>query len=397
MNTAKQQILVIDDTPANLLTLGAALADEFDLQIATSGAAGLALAAEMAPDLILLDVMMPEMDGYETCLQLKADLKLRSIPVVFVTAVNESDAESSGLGLGAADYITKPINVRIARQRIGNLLERERLHREVESQRDHLEQRVQQRTLALSIAREAAEAASQAKSIFISNISHELRTPMAAIMGMNELALLRATDPKQADQLGKLKRASSQLLGMITALIDISSLAANRLRLEPGNFALAGVLDTLDGLCGATAGNKGLDFSIAAAPQLAALPLYGDAPRLQQILLHLIDNAIKFTAQGSVGVAASLLEESALDVLLRFEVQDTGIGIAAADQLRIFSLFEQADGSSTRVHGGSGLGLALCKQLVGLMGGSIGVDSRAGAGSLFWFTLRLRKPVAGTP
>ncbi|MCX7161610.1 MAG: ATP-binding protein [Rhodocyclales bacterium] len=127
------------------------------------------------------------------------------------------------------------------------------------------------------------------------------------------------------------------------------------------------------------------------------MPLYGDAPRLQQILLHLIDNAIKFTAQGSVGVAASLLEESALDVLLRFEVQDTGIGIAAADQLRIFSLFEQADGSSTRVHGGSGLGLALCKQLVGLMGGSIGVDSRAGAGSLFWFTLRLRKPVAGTP
>ncbi len=394
MSNAKQKILAIDDMPANLMTLGAALGEAFDLQIATSGAAGLSLAAAAPPDLILLDVMMPGMDGYETCRRLKAEPRLSSIPVVFVTALGDSAAERAGLALGAADYITKPINVDIACQRIGNLLERERLHREVESHRDHLEQLVQKRTLALSIAKEAAESATRAKSIFISNISHEQRTPMMIIMGMTELALLRATDPEQADLLGRAKASSAQLLALINDLIDLTSLEANRLSLEPDDFVLAGVLDTLGGLCGANAGAKGLQFRIAAAPELAAMPLYGDAPRLEQILLNLIDNAIKFTPQGSVGVAATLVEETAHDARLRFEVRDSGIGIAAADQKRIFSLFEQADGSSTRPYGGTGLGLALCKQLVVLMGGTIGVDSRPGEGAVFWFTLRLGKPAA---
>ena len=232
MTNAKPKILAIDDTPANLMTLGAALGDDFDLQIATSGAAGLVLAAEMVPDLILLDVMMPEMDGYETCRRLKAEPQLRKIPVIFITALGDSNAESAGLTLGAADYITKPINVRIARQRIGNLIERESLRKEVEARRDHLEQLVQARTLSLSIAKEAAEAASQAKTVFLRNISHELRTPMSAIMGMNELALLRATDPKQVDQLGKLKLASKQLLALISDLVDISALESNQLSLE---------------------------------------------------------------------------------------------------------------------------------------------------------------------
>ena len=212
---AKPKILAIDDTPANLLALGAALGAEFDVQIATSGAAGLALAAQMAPDLILLDVMMPQMDGYETCRRLKAAPRLSAIPVMFVTALAESGAESAGLALGAADYITKPINVEIARQRIRNLLEREQLRKEIEVHRDHLEELVQARTVALSIARQAAQDASRAKTIFLNNISHELRTPMTAIMGMTELALRRAADPKQADQLGTVKRAAGQLLVLV--------------------------------------------------------------------------------------------------------------------------------------------------------------------------------------
>ena len=154
MTNAKPGILAIDDHPANLLTLGAALEADFDLQFATSGAEGLALASEMAPDLILLDVMMPEMNGYETCRRLKAEPRLCSIPIIFVTALGDSAAESAGLALGAADYMTKPINVAIARQRIRNLLERENLRKEVEAQRDHLEELVQARTLDLSIARQ---------------------------------------------------------------------------------------------------------------------------------------------------------------------------------------------------------------------------------------------------
>ncbi len=159
MSEQRKKILIIDDTPANLRTFGAALASEFSLQIATSGEEGLVLAAKSPPDLILLDIMMSGIDGYETCRRLKADPELHVIPVVFITAMTENDAESAGLELGAADYITKPLNIRIARQRIRNLLERESLRKEVEASRDelqiykkHLEELVQARTLALSIA-----------------------------------------------------------------------------------------------------------------------------------------------------------------------------------------------------------------------------------------------------
>ena len=397
MSSPVPRILAIDDEPDNLYTLGSALAPEFGLQIAVSGEQGLKLAASNPPNLILLDVMMPTMDGYEVCRRLKADPALRNIPVIFLTALGEFKAELSGLELGAADYLTKPINVSLTRLRIRNLLERESLRKEVEARRDHLEQLVQARTLSLSIAKEAAEAASQAKTVFLRNISHELRTPMSAIMGMNELALLRATDPRQVDQLGKLKLASKQLLALISDLVDISALESNQLSLEQDKFTLAGVFERLSGLFAAEARDKGLAWGFETTPGLAGLALLGDAPRLEQVLLNLIENAIKFTATGSVSVAALVAEESVLDVLLRFEVRDTGIGIEPADQRRIFNLFEQADGSPTRPYGGTGLGLALCRQLAGLMGGAIGVDSQPGAGSLFWFTVRLRKPDQATP
>jgi signal transduction histidine kinase len=397
MTHAKPRILAIDDHPANLFTLGAALEPDFHLQIATSGAAGLALASEKAPDLILLDVMMPEMDGYETCRRLKAELRLGSIPVIFVTALGDTAAESAGLELGAADYMTKPLNVDIARQRIRNLLEREALRKEVEAQHDVLQELVSACALGLSIAKESASNAHHSKTIFLSNISYELRTPMNAIMGMTELALMRATDSRQANHLGKLKQASAELLVLIKGLIDASALQANLLTLEHGRFALADVLDKLSGLFDRQAADKGLSLSIKTAPALAQLQVLGDAPRLEQILLNLVDNAIKFTAQGSVSVTAAVAEESAGDVLLRFDVRDTGIGIEPADQQRIFNLFEQGDGSTTRAYGGTGLGLTLCKQLIELMGGKIGVDSKPGAGSLFWFTVRLRKPEDTSP
>ena len=390
-SAGKPQILAIDDTPENLLTLMAALGSEFRLQFASSGATGLVLAEEAPPDLILLDVMMPHMDGYETCRRLKTDPRLHAIPVIFVTSLTESDAESTGLALGAADYITKPINVEIARQRIRNLLERERLRKEVEEHRDHLEELVQARTVALSIAREAAEDASRAKTIFLSNVSHELRTPMTAIMGMTELALLRATDPKQADQLETVERAAAQLLVLINNIVDSAALETTRLGLEQHRFALGSVLDALSGLFSQEAANKGLALSVVADPALADLPLLGDPLRLGQILQNLSANAIKFTSQGGVSVAASLAEETPTDVLVRFEVRDTGIGIASQDQKRIFNLFEQVDGSSTRRYEGTGLGLALSQRLVELMGGSIVLESQPGSGSVFDFSVRLGK------
>ncbi len=391
MTDQRPSILIIDDTPANLMTLGTALEAEFRLHIATSGMKGLTQARKSPPDLILLDVMMPEMDGYETCRRFKADRYLKNIPIIFVTALTDATAETAGLGLGAADYITKPINVEIARHRIKNLLERERLRKEVEAHRDHLEEMVQARTLALSVAKEAAETANRAKTIFMATMSHELHTPMNGIMGMTDLALRRVNDEKAIDYLGKVKQSSLRLLGIIDNILDITKLEAEQLTLEPIDFKLGSILENMGSLYGTAAKAKSLQLSIEIQPELANLTVHGDSLRVGQILQNLTDNAIKFTSQGSVSVRASLAENSPTDLLLRIEVQDTGIGISVDDQKRVFNAFEQVDGSTTRKYGGTGLGLAICKQLVQLMGGSMGVESKVGAGSTFWFSARLLK------
>jgi signal transduction histidine kinase len=177
----------------------------------------------------------------------------------------------------------------------------------------------------------------------------------------------------------------------------MTRLEANRLTLEPINFTLGSVMESLLRLFGQDARAKGLELLQEVGPELANLPVRGDPLRLGQILQNLVGNAIKFTAQGSVSVQALPVEESASAVLVRFAVRDTGSGIAATDQQRIFDLFVQADGSLTRRHGGLGLGLALCKQLAHLMGGEIGVESTLGQGSTFWFTARLEKAIDAVP
>ena len=382
-------ILAIDDTPANLFALGAALEGEYEMQFASAGPMGIALALEDPPDLILLDVMMPEVDGYETLRRIKAEPKLKHIPVVFVTALTDSDSEVSGLSLGAADYVTKPINVEVVRRRVCNLIERENLRKEVEENRDRLEALVLERTMALSIATKATEAANQAKIHFLGNMSHELRTPLNAIIGMTEMAQMLATNPRQAEHLNTVQRASDQLLGLISRLMELTALETQQLTLETSDFKLPSVMDGLTDLLGHEARNKGLAMGISMDAGLKDLLLRGDPVRLGQILLCLADNAIKFTSQGQIRVLVSVVEQSADSVAIRFEVHDTGIGIALVDQERIFALFEQADNSFQRHHGGTGIGLSLSRQLIHLMGGSFGLESRPGSGSVFWFVVRM--------
>jgi PAS domain S-box-containing protein len=275
-----------------------------------------------------------------------------------------------------------------------DITERKRTEEELQQHRHHLEKLVQERTTALSIAKDSAEAANRAKSTFLANMSHELRTPMNAIMGMTSMAMKRAADPKLIDQLGKIDSASKHLLHVINDILDISKIEAERMVLEQTLFRFGTVLGNLRSLIDQRVSEKGLELRTELAPEVARLSLVGDPLRLGQILLNLTGNALKFTERGAITLRTALTHETPDDVLLRCEVQDSGIGISPEDQKKLFTAFEQADGSMTRKYGGTGLGLAISKRLVTMMGGEIGVDSAAGQGSTFWFTVRLQKASA---
>ncbi len=266
---------------------------------------------------------------------------------------------------------------------------RKRAEAELQRHRNHLEDLVAERTAALSEAKAAAEAATRAKSRFLAHMSHELRTPLSAIVGMTDLARRTAADPMVDEQLGKVEQASHHLLNLINDILDLSKIEAERMVLEQVGFQLAKVFDSLGSLVGYRARDKGLEFGVDISPELAARMVVGDPLRLKQVVLNLVDNAVKFTERGRIDVRVSSTQ-TADTLLLHVAVRDSGIGVAEADRQRLFASFEQADNSTTRRYGGTGLGLAISLQLVRMMGGTLDVDSEPGRGSTFWFEVPLR-------
>ncbi len=238
--------------------------------------------------------------------------------------------------------------------------------------------------LALAQAKEGAEAANRAKSEFLANMSHEIRTPMNAIMGMIHLCLQTTLSHRQRDYLDKAHGASKSLLGLLNDILDLSKVEAGQLEMASICFGLEDVMDNLVTLVERKARERGLAFLLDIAPEVPGF-LVGDPLRLSQVLVNLCTNAVKFTRQGTIAVSAKRLESKNRRVHLEFAVRDTGIGMTAEQAKLIFQPFRQADSSITRRYGGTGLGLSISKRLVEMMGGTIGVDSRAGAGSTFRF------------
>jgi PAS domain S-box-containing protein len=270
-----------------------------------------------------------------------------------------------------------------------DITERKRLGAELDRHRHHLEELVLLRTAELSTAKTQAEAANRAKSAFLANMSHEIRTPMNAILGLTHLLRRAGAAPEQVGRLDKIDSAGRHLLAIINDILDLSKIEAGKLQLEQSDFALGTVLDHVRSMIADSAQAKGLDIDIDddhVPPWLR-----GDPTRLRQALLNYAANAVKFTEQGRISLRAQLLEEQDDELLLRFAVHDSGIGIAAADLERLFDPFEQVDATTTRQYGGTGLGLTITRRLAQIMGGDAGAESTPGVGSTFWFTARLHR------
>jgi signal transduction histidine kinase len=371
-------ILIVDDTPTNLDVLSQTLNEAgYEVAIATSGARALKQIQRRLPSLILLDIMMPEMDGFTVCESLKNDASTQSIPIIFITALTDIQSKVKCFDLGGVDYIAKPFQAQ-------EVLARVKTHLQLHQLTLHLEQEVARQVQSLKEAKAAAEAANLAKSQFLANMSHELRTPLNGILGESQLLQEEIYGPlngRQQEALANVENCGNNLLGLISDLLDMANIDLGQLQLQPQLVDLIPLCLASLQQIEPSARQKQQQLTSHFPENLA--PLWLDEQRIRQVLVNLLNNAVKFTGPGGHITLEVALETHAPQPLLRLSVSDTGVGIAPENLAKLFKPFVQVDGGLNRLYGGTGLGLTLVKRIVELHGGQVAVQSQAGVGSCF--------------
>ncbi|HNX86298.1 MAG TPA: response regulator [Bacteroidales bacterium] len=381
----KFNILIVDDRIENLITLESIIrSDELNIIKAISGNEALSLMLEHDISLVLLDVNMPVMDGFETAELMRGSERTKSIPIIFITATFRQPKQIfRGYETGAVDYLYKPLDRKILQNKIRAYIEFFKQKHALQITTRELQKTIE----ALDRAKRIAEEATIAKSSFLANMSHEIRTPLNGIIGMTDLILMDTDIPEQYyEHLTDIKQSSESLLEIINEILDISKIEADKLEIEITSFSLRDIIEKVVHLLSVKTYQKKLEFFCHHLP-LMPDKLSGDPTRIRQILINLLGNAIKFTDQGSVTLTVEVKEKEAGAALLKFSVKDTGIGIDPGRFDALFESYEQGDRSITRSYGGTGLGLTITKRLVELMEGELNIKSEPGKGSTFFVSI----------
>ena len=370
----KNSLLVVDDDVSNLIELTQILQTEYKIFTAKDGSSALERAKKSLPDLILLDIIMPDMNGFDVISKMKKDNATKNIPVIFITGISENDNESEGLSIGAVDYIRKPFDATIVTLRVRHQIQMVNLRRELEH------------------AARSSEMASRAKSLFLANMSHEIRTPMNAILGVTEILIEHETLPMEIEEgLNRIYSSCDLLLGIINDVLDFSKIEAGKLDIVSSHYKIASLINDSVQLNMMRISSKPIEFDLQIDENIPA-NLFGDELRIKQILNNLLSNAFKYTDAGKVTLTVGFeTSQEKDDIILVLSVKDTGCGMTK-DQLNImFEEYARFNRENNINIEGTGLGLAITQQLITLMKGEIQVESEPDKGSLFTARLPQKK------